>query len=89
HEYTLSNLRFAAAVEPSNRERADYTARCEARRAGGEPTLPSTIGLERAVNPFLRCTEPPVIEAARSQGARSDDAVDVFAALRSWKDRFR
>jgi hydroxyacylglutathione hydrolase len=89
HEYTLSNLRFAAAVEPDNRAREAYAAQCAARRASGEPTLPSTIGVENAVNPFLRCSEPQVIAAARGQGCRGDDPVDVFAALRSWKDRFR
>lgn len=89
HEYTLSNLRFAAAVEPGNRARADYDARCQALRAEGQPTLPSRIGLERQVNPFLRCTEPEVMAAARAQGAAGDDAVSVLAALREWKNGYR
>jgi hydroxyacylglutathione hydrolase len=89
HEYTLSNLRFAAAVEPASTELAAYTAACRARREAGEPTLPSTIDQERRINPFLRCTEPAVVAAARAEGAANDDAVAVFAALREWKNRFR
>jgi hydroxyacylglutathione hydrolase len=89
HEYTLANLRFAAAVEPGNAERAAYDARCRTLREQGTPTLPSSIGLERQINPFLRCTEPAVIAAARAQGADGEDAVSVLTALREWKNRYR
>ncbi len=89
HEYTLANLRFAAAVEPASKALADYTAACQGKRAHGEPTLPSTIALERAVNPFLRWGAPAVVAAARAHGAASDSPVEVFAALRRWKDGFR
>lgn len=82
HEYTASNLRFAAAVEPDN---ADV-----ARRAAELPatSTPSTIADERATNPFLRAAEPAVIAAAQSRGA-AEDPVSVFAAIRSWKDSFK
>lgn len=89
HEYTLSNLKFANAVEPANAELAAYAAWCEARRAAGLPTLPSSIGRERQVNPFLRCAEPEVIRSARSHGADSDQPVAVLAAIRQWKNDFR
>ena len=89
HEYTLSNLKFAAAVEPGNPERAQYHARCESLRAQGLPTLPSSIALERLVNPFLRCDAPEVVAAARAQGAANDDKVSVLTALREWKNRYR
>lgn len=89
HEYTLSNLKFARAVEPLNADLLDYQARCEALRREQHPTLPSTIGQERLVNPFLRCDQPAVVEAARRHGAASDDPVDVLAALREWKNRFQ
>jgi hydroxyacylglutathione hydrolase len=89
HEYTLSNLRFARAVEGDNPAIAAYQARCQALRDAGQPTLPSSLALEREVNPFLRCRESAVVQAARAQGASSDDAVDVLAALREWKNRFR
>lgn len=89
HEYTLSNLKFAAAVEPGNAARADYDARCQALRAGGRPTLPSSIALELAVNPFLRCAVPEVVASALREGAAGDDVVSVLAALREWKNRYR
>ncbi|MDR1709270.1 MAG: hydroxyacylglutathione hydrolase [Candidatus Accumulibacter sp.] len=88
HEYTESNLRFALAVEPDNlalRRRAEETA---ALRAAGRPAVPSTLALEKATNPFLRCREPNVIAAARAHGLAKTDPVSVFAALRKWKDVF-
>jgi hydroxyacylglutathione hydrolase len=89
HEYTLSNLKFARAVEPKNHDLADYTTWCEAQRALGEPTLPSSITTERLVNPFLRCAEPGVAVMAQTRGAPSADPVAVLAALRQWKNEFR
>ena len=89
HEYTLANLRFAAAVEPASAALQRYTADCQARRRAGAPTLPSRIALELEINPFLRCSEPTVMAAARAHGAASDSGPDVFAALRRWKDGFR
>lgn len=89
HEYTLANLRFAAAVEPGNRDILSHRAHCEALRARGLPTLPSTIGLELKINPFLRCDQPQVAVAAREQGASDVTPLAVFTALREWKNRFR
>jgi hydroxyacylglutathione hydrolase len=88
HEYTLSNLRFAHAVEPTNRDVAGHTAWCEGERAQGRPTLPSTIERELRINPFLRCDVPAVTASARTHGARSDEPAAVFAALREWKNHF-
>jgi hydroxyacylglutathione hydrolase len=88
HEYTLSNLKFARAVEPGSADVVDELARCEALRARSLPTLPSSIGRERLTNPFLRCDQPAVIAAARHAGAASAAPVDVFAALRAWKNNF-
>lgn len=89
HEYTLSNLRFAQAVEPGNEELSLHTARCEKLRAAGKPTLPSSIAIERQINPFLRCAQQEVIAAARRHGAPGEGAVEVLAALRQWKNEFR
>ncbi len=90
HEYTLSNLKFATAVEPGNTRLTHYRQQCEARRSRGEPTLPSTIALEREVNPFLRTREGAVAQAAHAyDGADGNDEVAVFAALRQWKNEFR
>ena len=101
HEYTLANLHFARAVEPDNAQLAHWQARCQALREAGRPTLPSTIGQEKAINPFLRCRVPQVASAARrapvpapavsgagSASGEAADAVAVFAALREWKNRF-
>lgn len=89
HEYTLSNLRFARAVEPGNADRAAYEADCIALRERGAATLPSSVARERAVNPFLRCSEPEVVAAAQRHGAASADPAAVFATLRQWKNEFR
>ena len=89
HEYTLSNLRFARAVEPDNAELQRYSADCEALRAQRQPTLPSTLSTERAINPFLRTRQASVIDAVRSEDPDAGNDVAVFAALREWKNRFR
>lgn len=89
HEYTLSNLRFASAVEPGNVALDDYQAWCDSRRRNGQPTLPSSVARELEVNPFLRCDVPAVIRAARTHGAADDSGPAVFAALRQWKNEFR
>lgn len=89
HEYTLSNLKFARAVEPHNDALQRYTVRCEELRARQLPTLPSSIDTERRINPFMRCDQPEVVESALAQGAPSRDETDVLAALRQWKNNFR
>ncbi len=89
HEYTLANLRFAAAVEPGNAAVLQHLDRCEALRTQGQPTLPSTLARELHINPFLRCREPAVQAAAAARGADATDPVAVLAALRSWKNEFR
>jgi hydroxyacylglutathione hydrolase len=93
HEYTLSNLRFAREVDPANAALAAYTAWCEAERAAGRPTLPARIGTEVRINPFLRCTEAALREAARRHAPlklpAAPSPVDVFATLREWKNGFR
>ncbi len=90
HEYTLANRAFARTVEPDNtalRERLDNDTM---RRAEGIPTLPSELALELQTNPFLRCREEAVVSAARQHnpGIASDEAREVFATIRSWKDHY-
>ena len=85
HEYTESNARFALTIEPGN---ADLVARAEAvkaLRAKGQPTLPTTIALELATNPFLRAEIPAVQKAVGLEGA---DPAQVFAEIRRRKDNF-
>ncbi len=88
HEYTLANIAFAQQVEPKNTALAARLVRDQKLRAAGKPTLPSTLGEERATNPFLRWKEPAVVESANKYlGARVSDPVRVFAAIRDWKNR--
>ena len=90
HEYTLANAVFATTVDPANpvlRQRAEEVRRL---REAGLCSLPISLASERACNPFLRCEEPAVHAAAERYAGRSLEApVDVFAALRQWKDGFR
>ena len=89
HEYTLANLAFARAAEPDNPARDAWAAECERLRAEGRPTLPSTIGRERAINPFLRVAQPSVIEGLSGYvGHVPKDPAHAFAALREWKNNF-
>ena len=88
HECTLSKLRLAATVEPGNAAIARHTAHCQNLRAHDLPTLPSSIAMERQINPFLRCGEAELMASARAQGVTHSDAVSVLAALREWKNRF-
>lgn len=88
HEYTLSNLRFARAVEPGNLALQRYTQQCETLRAQQQPTLPSTLAVERDINPFLRSREPAIVQAVLPRAQARDEA-GIFAALRLWKNDFR
>jgi hydroxyacylglutathione hydrolase len=89
HEYTIANLRFAAAVEPGSEAIARRVQREQAKRERGEPTVPSTIREELATNPFLRAAQPAVRAAAEAHAGRSlAGDVDVFATLRTWKNGF-
>ena len=90
HEYTEANLRFALAVEPDNADTRAYREQARTTRTQNLPTLPSTIGLERRVNPFLRSGQPGVQRAAEKQAGRAlVSEVEVFATVRRWKDNFR
>lgn len=88
HEYTLSNLKFACAVEPGNQALTDYTVKAEALRLQRQPTLPSSILLERQINPFLRTRQATVTQAVQAFDASARDEVSIFAALRQWKNQF-
>jgi hydroxyacylglutathione hydrolase len=88
HEYTLANIGFAKGVEPGNAALAARENRDRRLRERGLPTVPSRLGEEKATNPFLRCTEPAVVESVNKYlGTRVSDPVRVFAAIREWKNR--
>ena len=89
HEYTVSNIRFARAVEPGNTALRDLESWAKKQRDLNLPTLPSTIAQEKATNPFVRVREPAVIAAAnRYAGKTLNDPVSVLAAIREWKNSF-
>jgi hydroxyacylglutathione hydrolase len=89
HEYTVNNLIFALAVEPDNQHSVEYLKECRERRTRDEATVPSTMRRERNVNPFLRCDRQTVKQAAEAKtGRRLQNQVEVFAAIREWKDGF-
>lgn len=88
HEYTEMNLRFARAVEPDNPALLARVEKVAALRVNGVPSVPSTLAEERATNPFLRCAEPAVIEAALQHGAADTSPISVFAAIRGWRNSF-
>jgi hydroxyacylglutathione hydrolase len=89
HEYTLANLRFARAADPGNPAIERREAATRAALAAGNPSLPSTIESELATNPFLRSGVAAVASSAsRHAGRKLPAPVDVFAALRQWKDGF-
>ena len=90
HEYTAANLRFAAAVEPANAALLEYQGIVTALRARHEATIPTTIGLELRINPFLRTRLAAVRAAAAAHAGRApaDDAA-AFAVVREWKNGFR
>jgi len=90
HEYTLSNIRFALAVEPNSQNLIDWADRAKALRNQHLPTLPTTIGQELQVNPFMRCDQPTVIHMAKEVSGQTElpTPAHVLAVIRAWKDRF-
>lgn len=90
HEYTLANLRFALEVEPENQALRKRIADATRARDRGQPTVPSTLEVERATNPFLRCDHPDVAAAASVFAGRPQQTPsEVFAVIRGWKDGWR
>ena len=89
HEYTLSNLKFALAVDPDNASLLNYHQVCTQLRRDGQPTLPSTVLTEKAINPFLRSRSNAIMAAVQQRQAHAQDDVATFAALRAWKNEFK
>lgn len=90
HEYTLSNLEFALAVEPNNPALKERLAACQALRQNSQPTLPSLISDELATNPFLRLDQSSIQQALAAQFPEEtpQQPSEFFNLLRSWKDTF-
>jgi len=89
HEYTQNNLIFAMQLEPTNKALLAYLQEVSKKRQQGLATIPTTIGLEKQINPFLRCHQVTLINALQNELAQSlISPVDCFSALRLYKDRF-
>ena len=88
HEYTLSNCDFARAVEADNERLLNRASEVEACRATGRSTVPSELGEELAVNPFLRTRQPAVVAAARKRNPNAEPGASTLAVIRAWKDCF-
>ncbi|MFQ3235413.1 MAG: hydroxyacylglutathione hydrolase [Paraglaciecola sp.] len=89
HEYTLANIKFAEQVEPDNQDLLNYKEWAGSQRVDLKPTLPSSIGQQKAINPFLRTdSQQARHNAQQHSGKRLTSPEQVFAALRDWKDHF-
>ncbi len=89
HEYTMANLRFALAADAENAKLHRRIEMEKAKRESKLPTLPSSIELELATNPFLRCEESALRQSSKVRLGRDPlDEVEVFSTLRAWKDSF-
>ncbi|TRX56745.1 hydroxyacylglutathione hydrolase [Thalassomonas sp. M1454] len=89
HEYTLANLHFARTIEPKNSQLQSYYEKVVDLRAKDIATIPSTIGLEKQINPFLRSHCSSIKQVAEQQSTQLlETDVKVFAIIRSLKDNF-
>ncbi|WP_411990867.1 hydroxyacylglutathione hydrolase [Agarivorans sp. DSG3-1] len=89
HEYTQANLQFALAVEPDNQALVNFQQQVSKLRQMGLPTLPTSLEQQLAINPFLRCQNASIKAAVELENLQPlNNEIAVFAALRSWKDRF-
>lgn len=89
HEYTLGNIQFAKVVDPKNARLIDFEIAAQELRNRNVPTIPTTLILERKINPFIRCEQQEIINSAQNYSGKSlPDPIEVFTALREWKNNF-
>lgn len=89
HEYTQANLNFALTVEPGNSELVHYYNQVLQKREQGIATIPTSIMLEKKINPFLRCHEPSLMTSASEYSeVKVEDKLKAFTIIRAWKDIF-
>ncbi len=89
HEYTQANLAFALTVEPNNQALVTYNKKVNELRSKGYASIPSTIQLEKQINPFLRCHKQSVQASAQQFATDSNGTPqDTFTTIRRWKDQF-
>ncbi len=89
HEYTLSNIKFALTIEQNNTDLIEWSKQANELRNTNTPTVPTTIGLEKKVNPFMRCDLPSMMNFARQvTPAKLNTSSEVLAVIRKMKDSF-
>lgn len=89
HEYTQANLKFALTVEPNNDVLINYSQRVNTLRANEQATIPTLIGLEKQINPFLRSHEQAIQTSAKQFDNNTQaNNLDAFTTIRNWKDQF-
>jgi hydroxyacylglutathione hydrolase len=90
HEYTLSNLAFAKRVEPDNEAITEHIQWVASQRDQNRPSLPTTLAVERQINPFLRTHSATIVEQVSEHTQHPiSTGIETLAALRAWKDNFR
>jgi hydroxyacylglutathione hydrolase len=90
HEYTLSNLHFAQAIEPNNPHIKEYLEQVRQLRQKNLPSLPAELANERLVNPFLRCDNPEIISRIKKHSGQTfSSSAETFAYLRQWKNNYK
>lgn len=89
HEYTLSNIKFARVVDHQNEKLRVFEITAQEQRNQNTPTIPTSLGSEKSINPFLRCSNPEIITNVQSHyGCSHSDPLSIFTALRDWKNNF-
>ncbi|HQV88774.1 MAG TPA: hydroxyacylglutathione hydrolase [Nitrosomonas sp.] len=89
HEYTLNNIHFARTVDPDNPKLAELEVTMQALRCQNIPTIPTTLALEKTVNPFLRCDQPEIMDSVQNYTDKILlTPLDIFTELRNWKNNF-
>jgi hydroxyacylglutathione hydrolase len=90
HEYTQANLAFALTVEPTNHDLQQYATQVDNLRLQNKRSIPSSIGLEKKINPFLRCAHKSISLAAEhyNENKKHNTTTEIFGTIRQWKDVF-
>lgn len=89
HEYTLGNIQFAKAVDPENARLIEFEIAAKELRNRNIPTVPTTLALEKKINPFLRCGQREIINSTQNYCEKPlSTLIEVFTVLREWKNNF-
>ena len=89
HEYTLGNIQFAKAADPENARLIEFEIAAQELRNRNIPTIPTTLTLEKKINPFIRCEQRKIINSTQNYSRKSlSSPIEIFTVLRQWKNNF-